>query len=57
MYDMILEKMVPDLLRPMPTDHLKDFLEFADKIKEDMVDVLKLVQVPNGLFDVKVNLV
>ena len=57
MYEMILDKIVPDLLLPMPTDHLKDLWQFADKIKEDMVDVLKIVEVPNGLFEVKVNLV
>ena len=57
MYEMLLDKMVPDLLQPMPTDHLKDLWEFADKIEEEMVDVLKLVHIPDGLFDVKVNLV
>ena len=57
MYEMLLDKMVPDLLQPMPTDHLKDLWEFSDKIEENMVDVFRLVEVPNGLFDVKVFLV
>ena len=57
MYEMVLEKIIPDLLQPMPTDHLNDLWEFANRIEEDMVDVFRLVEVPNGLFDVKVNLV
>ena len=56
MYELLLEKLIPDLLQPMPTDHLQDLWEFADKIKEKMMAALRKVQVPVGLFKVKVSI-